>query len=259
MGNFNRDKRPNGFGGGRSKGGFGGGRSSGNRFGGAKRNFGDRDFNRPQMHQATCAECGKRCEVPFKPTGDKPVYCSDCFGHSPNYGSQRAKGGRNFERRDFGETQMFKATCADCGEMCEVPFKPSNGKPVFCSDCFGGGSRSESTKPMQRADDAGVAELREAVIELGVKLDKVLLLLQRTTPVKEITVMKSEKVDAEESKKLKSKASKSEPLEAPMKPKGKVSKREVGLKAPKKVVAKSKTTVSKSTKKPVTKKATKKK
>lgn len=26
-----------------------------------------------------CAECGKRSKVPFKPTGSKPVLCSDCF------------------------------------------------------------------------------------------------------------------------------------------------------------------------------------
>ena len=31
-----------------------------------------------QPHQATCDNCGKRCEVPFKPTGIKPVYCSEC-------------------------------------------------------------------------------------------------------------------------------------------------------------------------------------
>ncbi len=32
-----------------------------------------------QMHQVICAECGKETEVPFKPTGERPVYCSDCF------------------------------------------------------------------------------------------------------------------------------------------------------------------------------------
>ena len=32
-----------------------------------------------QMYAATCAECGKSTEVPFKPRGDKPVYCSDCY------------------------------------------------------------------------------------------------------------------------------------------------------------------------------------
>ncbi|MFH1776428.1 MAG: CxxC-x17-CxxC domain-containing protein [Candidatus Omnitrophota bacterium] len=31
------------------------------------------------MHKATCAECKKECEVPFKPSGDRPVYCKDCF------------------------------------------------------------------------------------------------------------------------------------------------------------------------------------
>ena len=32
-----------------------------------------------EMHKATCADCGKECEVPFKPSGDRPVYCRDCY------------------------------------------------------------------------------------------------------------------------------------------------------------------------------------
>ena len=40
---------------------------------------GKRDFERRIMHEAICDKCGKRCEVPFKPSGNKPVYCSDCF------------------------------------------------------------------------------------------------------------------------------------------------------------------------------------
>ena len=32
-----------------------------------------------EMHKATCAECNKECEVPFKPSGDRPVYCKECF------------------------------------------------------------------------------------------------------------------------------------------------------------------------------------
>ena len=32
-----------------------------------------------KMFPATCAECGKSTMVPFQPTGDKPVYCRDCF------------------------------------------------------------------------------------------------------------------------------------------------------------------------------------
>ncbi len=32
-----------------------------------------------EMHDATCAECGKTCQVPFKPDGSRPVYCQDCY------------------------------------------------------------------------------------------------------------------------------------------------------------------------------------
>ena len=43
-----------------------------------------------QMYPAVCAQCGKETEVPFKPSGDRPVYCSDCYqqqrGGSSSYG-----------------------------------------------------------------------------------------------------------------------------------------------------------------------------
>ncbi len=40
-------------------------------------------------------------------------------------------------RRDFGgPREMHKATCSECGEECEVPFKPTEGKPVYCKECF---------------------------------------------------------------------------------------------------------------------------
>lgn len=32
-----------------------------------------------EYHTATCAECGQQAKVPFKPRGDRPVYCSACF------------------------------------------------------------------------------------------------------------------------------------------------------------------------------------
>ena len=32
-----------------------------------------------EMFSATCDSCGKEARVPFRPTGSKPVYCSDCF------------------------------------------------------------------------------------------------------------------------------------------------------------------------------------
>jgi CxxC-x17-CxxC domain-containing protein len=32
-----------------------------------------------EMFSATCSSCGREAQVPFRPSGDKPVYCSDCF------------------------------------------------------------------------------------------------------------------------------------------------------------------------------------
>jgi CxxC-x17-CxxC domain-containing protein len=32
-----------------------------------------------EMFSATSSSCGKEAQVPFRPSGDKPVYCSDCF------------------------------------------------------------------------------------------------------------------------------------------------------------------------------------
>jgi len=32
-----------------------------------------------QLYSVKCAKCGKQTEVPFKPSGDRPVYCRDCY------------------------------------------------------------------------------------------------------------------------------------------------------------------------------------
>lgn len=32
-----------------------------------------------EMHKTVCSECKKDCEVPFKPSGDRPIFCKDCF------------------------------------------------------------------------------------------------------------------------------------------------------------------------------------
>jgi CxxC-x17-CxxC domain-containing protein len=49
-----------------------------------------------EMHPATCAQCGKETEVPFRPSGDRPVYCSDCFSKRPatGGGGGGSRGGR---------------------------------------------------------------------------------------------------------------------------------------------------------------------
>lgn len=59
-----------GGGGGGGRGGMGDGGGYGGRGGGGA----PREF-----HTATCAECGRPTEVPFKPTEGRPVYCRDCY------------------------------------------------------------------------------------------------------------------------------------------------------------------------------------
>ncbi len=70
-------------------GGFGGGRREGGRPSFSSKSWGDKRGGggaSVSMHKAVCSECGKTCEVPFKPTGDKPVYCKECFGEKKNVG-----------------------------------------------------------------------------------------------------------------------------------------------------------------------------
>ncbi|MGE5405948.1 MAG: CxxC-x17-CxxC domain-containing protein, partial [Candidatus Saccharibacteria bacterium] len=40
-----------------------------------------------QMYPAVCASCGKETQVPFQPSGEKPVYCRDCFKPQPRRNS----------------------------------------------------------------------------------------------------------------------------------------------------------------------------
>ena len=45
-------------------------------------------------------------------------------------------GGGGYGNRDRGTREMFTATCSNCGNEARVPFRPTSGKPVYCSDCF---------------------------------------------------------------------------------------------------------------------------
>ncbi len=97
MGKFNRDRKFGGRDHGRSGYGSSGrfGRDSDSHEGSFRRH----DFEK-RMHSATCDKCGARCEVPFKPSGDKPVYCSDCFrkGESSNFESRS----NDQHKKEFG-------------------------------------------------------------------------------------------------------------------------------------------------------------
>jgi CxxC-x17-CxxC domain-containing protein len=90
---------------------------------------------------------------------DKTIRCADCgtdfsftaeeqeFFQSKGYTNEpkrcpTCRQARKTERRgsrgnSYGPArQMFSAVCADCGRDTEVPFEPTNGRPVYCSDCY---------------------------------------------------------------------------------------------------------------------------
>jgi CxxC-x17-CxxC domain-containing protein len=75
-------------------------------------------------------------------------------------GSRPSFGGRDGNRGDRSK-EMFDAICSSCGKDCQVPFRPSGGKPVFCRDCFskeGGGrelGRQAGERGHRRDDNFG--------------------------------------------------------------------------------------------------------
>lgn len=75
---FNRDdKRSGGF------------KSYGKKsFGGDDRGFGGRSGGKAFMHDATCSTCGKPCQIPFKPSPGRPVFCSNCFSKNDDRGGE---------------------------------------------------------------------------------------------------------------------------------------------------------------------------
>ncbi len=70
-----------GGGGGGYGGGGGGGGGGGYGGGGGGGGYGGGGGHRPprESFDAVCAECGTATTLPFKPKGDRPVYCRDCF------------------------------------------------------------------------------------------------------------------------------------------------------------------------------------
>ena len=57
-------------------------------------------------------------------------------GYSSGAGSYGGGGGGSSYGGERAPREMFAATCSSCGKEAQVPFRPTSGKPVFCSDCF---------------------------------------------------------------------------------------------------------------------------
>ena len=158
------------------------------------RGFSRRDDSggRPTMHKAICDECGQSCEVPFKPSGDKPIYCSNCFKGKENSGGNRSS--RDFGKGNFREKKMFSAVCDACGQSCEVPFRPTGEKPVYCNDCFGLDTKTSEKKV---SSESSTKQFDHQLQIINEKLDMILQSLpiaaSKAPAVKKEKVVKEKK------------------------------------------------------------------
>jgi len=92
----------------------------------------DRSDRPIELHQADCADCGKSCEVPFKPNGRKPVYCRDCFRNHdqesgrPSYRPTQSRepyGSSNYDRPSTARATVFSAPAATAADVAKLSQK----------------------------------------------------------------------------------------------------------------------------------------
>ncbi len=78
------------------------------RHGGGGSFGGSRDAGK-QMYKTVCGDCGKTAEVPFKPSGTKPVLCRSCFEpeERSSYGDSK-RGGGSFSKSKFASKRPFE-------------------------------------------------------------------------------------------------------------------------------------------------------
>jgi CxxC-x17-CxxC domain-containing protein len=78
---------------------------------------------------------------------NQPVRCRDCRnrrkndraatgGGAASYGYSNGNDGGGSRAGGRAAREMFPAICDECGKETQVPFQPTSGKPVYCSDCF---------------------------------------------------------------------------------------------------------------------------
>jgi CxxC-x17-CxxC domain-containing protein len=58
------------------------------------------------------------------------------YDSDSGYGGGGGYSSGGYGSRSSAPREMFTATCSSCGREARVPFRPTNGKPVYCSDCF---------------------------------------------------------------------------------------------------------------------------
>lgn len=80
----------------------------------------------------TCVDCN--ATFTFS-AGEQAFYAEKKFENDPKR-CRPCKEIKRDERDSRDERTSHPAVCAQCGVDCTVPFKPSSGKPVYCSKCF---------------------------------------------------------------------------------------------------------------------------
>ncbi len=97
--------------------------------------YADRQFSEPRR----CPSCrSSRKAARGDSGGSFGGSYSDAGGYtaSGGYGGGGGGYGGGGYSRDRGPREMFTTTCSSCGKQAQVPFRPTSGKPVYCSDCF---------------------------------------------------------------------------------------------------------------------------
>ncbi|MFH1141436.1 MAG: zinc-ribbon domain containing protein [Chloroflexota bacterium] len=86
--------------------------------------------------ELVCADCGKTFVFT---AGEQEFYASRGLTNEPRRcpdDRQARKQRRSGDGGGRGTREMYPATCANCGNETQVPFRPTGIRPVYCSDCF---------------------------------------------------------------------------------------------------------------------------
>ncbi len=82
-----------------------------------------------------CRDCGN--DFVFT-VGEQEFYQSHGLQHEPaRCPTCRSSRRKNRGGDGSGTRQMYTVTCAGCGGETQVPFEPSQGRPVYCRECYG--------------------------------------------------------------------------------------------------------------------------
>jgi len=90
-----------------------------------------------QDKMLTCIDCGT--EFVFT-AGEQLFFRDKRFQNEPKRcrackSKRVATLGATPARQEFSRTET-KAVCSQCGKETTVPFRPTQGRPVFCRECF---------------------------------------------------------------------------------------------------------------------------